>query len=69
MTTAREGSEGVPDKAIPSLEQWLGDGPRGEGFDAWVRETLYMERAVETDTQEAFVRISRTMAEEGPDRC
>lgn len=55
--------EGVPDRKIPTLDEWLGDTPRGEGFEEWVKETLWMERAVgDDDKRESYVRISRTMA-------
>lgn len=55
--------EALTDRPIPTLDQWLGDAPRGEGFEDWVRHMLWAERAVEDDDKkEAAVRISKTVA-------
>lgn len=40
-------------KDIPSLGQWLGDGPRAEGFEQWVKLLLRTEH-LDEDEQSAL---------------
>lgn len=54
-------SEKMMDKPLPSLADWLGDG-RADGFEEWVKETVYLERAVNTPREAAAVRMSQTFS-------
>lgn len=53
-------------KNIPSLNEWLGDGQRAEGFEQWVKLLLQTEHADE-DEQSAlrFMQILGVAAIEG----
>jgi hypothetical protein len=48
-------------RPLPSLAQWLGDG-RADGFEDWVREAVFLERAVNDEGEAAALRMLRTMA-------
>jgi len=50
------------DRPLPSLAQWLGDGARGEGFEEWVKEAVFLERNVASEAERSAVRIQRTLS-------
>lgn len=52
----------ILDRPLPSLAQWLGDGARADGFEEWVKETVFIERAVTNEAEASAVRMVRTMA-------
>jgi hypothetical protein len=45
-------------KNIPSLNEWLGDGPRGEGFEQWV--SLVLSKEHRNEDEAAALRIMQT---------
>lgn len=46
-------------KNIPSLGDWLGDGPRGEGFEQWV--SLVLSKEHHNEDEAAALRIMQTL--------
>lgn len=52
----------ITDKPLPSLAEWLGDGTRGDGFEAWVRTCLEIDLAAATPQDGATIRILQTMS-------
>lgn len=48
-------------KKIPSLAEWLGDGARADGYEEWVRDTLFIDRAVASAEAEIGLRMIRTL--------
>jgi hypothetical protein len=46
-------------KNIPSLNEWLGDGSRGEGFEQWV--SLVLSKEHRNEDEAAALRIMQTL--------
>lgn len=54
----------IMDRPIPTLAQWLGEeeGNRSDGFEAWVRETVFLERHAADEDEASCIRMQRTLA-------
>lgn len=55
-------TEDLMSRPLPSLAEWLGDGDRAEGFEGWVRHTVFMAEAAADDDQAAASRILQTLS-------